>query len=76
MNNLGLNFKETIIYYLFREVGLNKNNGLHALILSYKLMSDDVNVAHIYRAIVNYQIKKYGTQLSSDYIVTKEMLDK
>lgn len=64
---MGLTFKEMYVFTLLKDTPIYTSGGL-ALILRYlNLFYKDINISAIYREIVNYQIKKYGGQLYTNY---------
>lgn len=58
-----LNFKEMYIFTVLRDTPVYTAGGLTLILRYFNLLYKDINVSAIYRAIVNYQIKKYGGQL-------------
>ena len=61
-----MSFKEMFIYTVFKDTPVCKTTGLTMMLRYYGMLYEDINIQNIYRAIINYQIKRYGGQLETD----------
>ena len=62
-----LDFKERYIFTVLKDTPVYTSGGLALILRYFNLFYKDINITAIYREIVNYQIKKYGSQLYTNY---------
>jgi len=64
---MSLTFKEMYVFTLLKDTPVYTSGGLTLILRYLNLLYNDLNISAIYREIVNYQIKKYGGQLYTNY---------
>lgn len=62
-----LTFKEMYVFTLLKDTPVYTSGGLTLILRYLNLLYNDLDISAIYREIVNYQIKKYGCQLYTNY---------